>query len=236
MPASRKRLGEILVERSTIDRHQLKAALARQKKWGKKIGETLVDMGFLTEKKLAYALSDYLRVPVLDLERFPVEMNALRLVSPRFCADHTLLPIALRQIKGKERLVIVTADPSNLAVLDELKFVTGVPIALAISTLSSIRNAIKKYCTGQELPRDEITITTTVRPEDAQMEVIRQGEEEIVYFGEEDNVGVRSRPPADTPTMEDRWITLVGMLVDRQVLDTEDAARLLHGIKVGKRS
>ena len=45
-----KRIGELLVENGVISQKQLEEALVRQKtmKTGTKIGEILIDMGFLT--------------------------------------------------------------------------------------------------------------------------------------------------------------------------------------------
>jgi len=50
--AEKKKIGDLLIEQGIIDKYQLKAALNRQERWGKKLGETLVEMGFITEEVL----------------------------------------------------------------------------------------------------------------------------------------------------------------------------------------
>ena len=54
----RKMLGEMLVAAGLIKDEQLKKALEEQKKRGGKVGEVLVDLGFITEHDLATFLRE----------------------------------------------------------------------------------------------------------------------------------------------------------------------------------
>ena len=61
METKRKKLGEILIEEKVIDEMQLKAALGHQQQWGGKLGTTLIEMSFVTER----ALADELGAPAI---------------------------------------------------------------------------------------------------------------------------------------------------------------------------
>ena len=52
----RPRLGEILIRKQLINQSQLEQALARQRVTGQKLGEILVEMGFLKESVLRHFL------------------------------------------------------------------------------------------------------------------------------------------------------------------------------------
>jgi 3-deoxy-D-manno-octulosonate 8-phosphate phosphatase KdsC-like HAD superfamily phosphatase len=56
--AAKKRLGDIVVERKLITSQQLDEALAVQRANGGKLGEILVDLGFLTRVALAGVIAE----------------------------------------------------------------------------------------------------------------------------------------------------------------------------------
>ncbi len=56
--AAKRRLGDIVVERNMVTPHQLEHALSEQRTHGGKLGETLVELGYLTRVELAGAISE----------------------------------------------------------------------------------------------------------------------------------------------------------------------------------
>jgi hypothetical protein len=56
--AAKRRLGDIVVERNMVTPHQLEQALEEQRVHGGKLGETLVELGFITRVELAGAISE----------------------------------------------------------------------------------------------------------------------------------------------------------------------------------
>ena len=63
----RIRIGDLLIENKTISETQLNAALEEQKKTRRKLGRTLIDLGFIEEIQLLTLLSQQLDIPYLDL-------------------------------------------------------------------------------------------------------------------------------------------------------------------------
>src|SRR5262249_61837064 len=56
--ATRRRLGDIFVERGLIDEEQLREALLKQCETGAKLGEVLVDLGFVDRIALAGVITE----------------------------------------------------------------------------------------------------------------------------------------------------------------------------------
>ena len=56
--AAKRRLGDIVVERNMVTPQQLEQALEKQRVHGGKLGETLVELGFITRVELAGAISE----------------------------------------------------------------------------------------------------------------------------------------------------------------------------------
>jgi hypothetical protein len=56
--AAKRRLGDIVLERNMVTPHQLQQALDEQRSSGGKLGETLVELGFITRVELAGVISE----------------------------------------------------------------------------------------------------------------------------------------------------------------------------------
>ena len=100
--AAKRRLGDIFVERGLIDQAQLDEALAVQRETGAKLGEVLVDLGFITRVALAGVISeqwDDLRVTTSG--RKAAELQARHVAA----AGSSVVEVALR-----ERLEALTAE------------------------------------------------------------------------------------------------------------------------------
>jgi predicted transcriptional regulator len=100
--AAKRRLGDIFVERGIISEEQLHEALEQQRESGGKLGEVLVELGFITRVGLAGVISeqwDELRVS--QSGRKTAETEARRAASK----GSSVVEVALR-----ERLEALTAE------------------------------------------------------------------------------------------------------------------------------
>jgi hypothetical protein len=100
--AAKRRLGDIFVERGIISDEQLHEALEQQRESGGKLGEVLVELGFITRVGLAGVISeqwDELRVS--QSGRKTAETEARRAASK----GSSVVEVALR-----ERLEALTAE------------------------------------------------------------------------------------------------------------------------------
>lgn len=145
MTKPRKRLGEILIEAGMVDEYQVNAALTEQKRWGGKLGEHLVRLGYVTEDIILDILRNHLQMPTVDLLKVKIEPDVLKLVPKELVYKHQALPVGVKNIKGKDHLVIAMADPSNLDMLDELQFSTSFKILPALAGPITLDRAIRYY-------------------------------------------------------------------------------------------
>lgn len=141
--ATRIRLGELLVRAGVIDEMQLKAALAEQHRWGGRLGRILVDMSFVSEDVMVRALSKQLGVERADLSRIFVPRTIVDKVSVDFAETNALCPV--RYDEARRTLLVATADPTNVAALDELRFKTGLRIETALAGEHEIHIAIQRH-------------------------------------------------------------------------------------------
>ncbi|MDX5298556.1 MAG: MSHA biogenesis protein MshE, partial [Gammaproteobacteria bacterium] len=69
-PRKKIRIGDLLVQNNVISEAQLGTALQEQKNTGRKLGRTLIDLGFIQEDRLLDFLSRQLDIPFLQLRQF----------------------------------------------------------------------------------------------------------------------------------------------------------------------
>lgn len=112
-------IGEALLGLGKITPAQLEEALARQITQPKKpLGQTLVEMGLIEPADLQVALARKMGYPFVDVQRYPIDADALRLVPSALALRLRVLPIAL--LGGA--IVVAMADPLQFKVIDELEF------------------------------------------------------------------------------------------------------------------
>ncbi len=121
-------IAELLLQNKLITQEQLDVAIEKQKNSDKKIGEILVELGFIKEDKLLELLSHQLNIPYIDLKNFTVDPQIVRLL-PEFYARH-YRAIILK--KEGDQLLVGMADPDNLLAYEEIERVLGQKINKAL--------------------------------------------------------------------------------------------------------
>ncbi|MEZ7978352.1 MAG: hypothetical protein QMC74_01475 [Myxococcota bacterium] len=146
----RPRVGEILVSAGIIDEMQLTAALAEQSRWGKRLGVTLIKMGMVEEGHLIRALAKQLDLPVASLAGKRILPEVIALVPARLASKHGVIPLFLKDDGPNGQLYLGMEDPSDLAVLDDLCFRTGIEIRPVMVGPSELGEAIERYYHGRD--------------------------------------------------------------------------------------
>jgi type IV pilus assembly protein PilB len=134
-------LGSILLKRSLITDEQLAAVIEEQQKGGGRFGAVLGRLGIMPEDNLVNCLSKEYRVPVVDPLSAEPSPEALALVPHALAHRHEVLPLS----RFGSTLTLAIADPSNLAALDEVRFLSGCNLRVVLASPSAIEKAVHKY-------------------------------------------------------------------------------------------
>jgi MSHA biogenesis protein MshE len=133
-PPERIRLGDMLIQQSLLSEEQLKLALDEQKRTGRKLGRIFVDSGYVTEEGIAKALARQLRAEFIDLRTFQPKPELIKLIPEAQARRFRVLP--LDEQNGLLRVGF--ADPTDLAVYDEVARQARRDITLAVITESQL--------------------------------------------------------------------------------------------------
>nr|WP_212752693.1 MULTISPECIES: GspE/PulE family protein [Vibrio] len=106
----------MLVEEGIITENQVEQALATQKRSGRKLGDTLIELGFLSEQQMLSFLSQQLSLPLIDLSRANVDIDAVQILPEVHARRLRALIIG----KNGDTLRIAMSDPADLFAQESL--------------------------------------------------------------------------------------------------------------------
>ncbi|NOR21497.1 MAG: type II secretion system protein GspE, partial [Candidatus Aminicenantes bacterium] len=134
-------LAELLLREKVINKDQLKTAADYEKKNKVTIGSALVTLGHVSEEEMAQALSRQLGYPYIDLSQFEVYPDVINLIPVDIAKKHIIMPIH----RIRSFLTMAMVDPTDLDVIENVRFRTSLSIQPVIASESGINDAINKY-------------------------------------------------------------------------------------------
>lgn len=162
-------IGQILVERGSIDGRQLRAGLDWQRRRGGRLGRALVHLGLLDETALVGALGFQFGIDVVDLADRFIDRDVLRLVPPRIIEARRVLPVELLEETRRGPLLVATSDPLDMHALDEVAFASGKQVRPMLASRAQIDVAIARlighsHREALDLPPEPVEEMDLVRP------------------------------------------------------------------------
>ncbi len=179
------RLGEVLIHQGVADEQQVNEAAQKQKSFGLKIGETLLKLGFISEKELLDALHLQLEYEIIkEDELLELDSEVVKLIPEPFAVEKRV--IALR--KQDNTMVVAMTDPDNIEIHDNLQKLLGLNILPMLIGDSTLTDTLEKYYKG---------IRTSSQMEDA------VGDFEFVAVDEDENeITIDNKADADAPVVK----------------------------------
>lgn len=140
-----RRLGDLLLEKGAITRHQLEIAVAEQKRIGQPFGKILIALGFVSEEAMRDLLGEALEQETIDLGACTKNREAIERVPRAFARRYGVLPLAW-EAEGQQ-LTVAMANTLNMAVLDKLQSLLpkGVVVRPLLASESALFETIDRF-------------------------------------------------------------------------------------------
>src|ERR1700754_3235025 len=135
-----ERIGDVLFKEGLITAEQLAKALQEQKQSGTRVGYNLVKLGFVPEVELTKMLAKQHKMPAVDLSRFEVDPKIAKMIPAELAQKNLVIPLK----RDGRTLTVAMADPTNLGVLEDLKFITRYDIFPVLAGEYTLRGMIDK--------------------------------------------------------------------------------------------
>jgi type IV pilus assembly protein PilB len=179
-------LGELLIQEKLLDSEQLKSALDFHKKNDVGIGSAIISLGYLSEEEMAQALSRQLGYPYINLDQFEVYPDVISLIPVEIAKKYLIMPIH----RIRSFLTLAMVDPTDLGIIEDIRFRTGLSIQPVIASESGIMSAISKYYGSSDALRVKQIVDEIEQADDTSVNIIEEDEEdydieELVHSTEE---------------------------------------------------
>ncbi len=172
--AGSERIGDLLVKEGLITKEQLEKALQEQKTSGTRVGYTLVKLGFVPEIEVTKVLARQYKMPAVDLSKFEVDPRIVKLIPADLAVKHLVLPLK----RDGRTLTVAMADPTNMGVVDDLKFITRYDIFPVIAGEYTLKNAIEKHYESTDLQMGALLNEIEELGAETDVEVLDEAEQE----------------------------------------------------------
>lgn len=138
------RIGDVLVAAGAITEEQLQEGLAKQKETGRKFGNALVDLGFISNDMLITVLTTQLGIDYIELKGAKIEEKVIHMVPENMVTKYQAIPIEIDP-DNPNILKVAMADPMDIMAMDDIGLVTNLQVEPMLASEEGIRNAIDKY-------------------------------------------------------------------------------------------
>ncbi|HID03727.1 MAG TPA: hypothetical protein EYP18_11050, partial [Desulfobacterales bacterium] len=138
--ATRKRLGDMLIDAGLIKEEELDKALKLQVGGNRRLGYLLIKLSFITEEQLQSVLTKQLDLPIVDIQQeFSREVKH---ILPRYlCRKYNVIPLVL----GNHNILkIAMVDPSDSEAVADIEQYTDKVLQPRLASHSDIETAIRK--------------------------------------------------------------------------------------------
>ena len=166
MQPQRKLIGQILKEQGFVTESQIEEALTIQRDKGGVIGEVLRDMGHVSEDAIVTALGIQSGIETVDLAGMEIPPEVIEKVSVSIASIYRIVPVSFND----NVLTVAMAEPHNLDVLDDLRFMLSCEVKGAIASEKAVDSAIERYYATQKQEVDNIVKNLESADENPEMD------------------------------------------------------------------
>jgi type IV pilus assembly protein PilB len=139
MVSLKERLIEIFINNKLLTQEQLDEALNVQKQRGGRLSDIIIDLKYIKENELALTLSTGLGLPLIDLKRFKIDPEIVKIIPINIARHYQIIPVS----KMGEVVTLAMADPLNVFAIDHVQSLTGYKINPIISSSQDIIQTIE---------------------------------------------------------------------------------------------
>jgi hypothetical protein len=141
-----RKLGESLLKEGVITEAQLRHALEFQRTTGGDLRDILPKLGYVRENVLVQYIAREKHMHFADPETAEVDDEFMAKIPKELIEKHQIVPL-----KGEHGITLALSDPDDFAAIDEIQFLTNRPIDSALAPRASIRKAINQYYQREEV-------------------------------------------------------------------------------------
>ena len=158
-----RRIGQVLVDLGYLTEDQLWDVLEDQKQNpGEVLGQVAIRLELVTDEQVTEALAEQWGMPVVNLRETTIPPKVLELVPQTMAEIYKIMPISLKN----DTLTVAMGDPHNVSALDDLRNFLGYDVRGAVSNMQDVEESIAKQYADQEDSIEDVLNEITADDDD----------------------------------------------------------------------
>lgn len=137
---AQKKIGELLIEEGFINDEYISFALKEQESTGDRVGDILVRLGIVTDAEVATVLAKQSKKDFVDLTDFSFDKKVLETIPISFTRQYTVLPLS--NDNGIFRIAV--SDPFDIKIPELVARFTNDTINISVAANSQIKKLIER--------------------------------------------------------------------------------------------
>ena len=138
------RIGDLLVEAGAITEEELQEALAYQKENGGRIGNVIMELGFISQELLITVLTTQMGIDYIELKACKLDEDLLKQVPENLVNKYKAIPIGYDE-NNPNILRVAMVDPMDLNAIDDIGIATNTQVEPLLAMEDDVMEAIGKY-------------------------------------------------------------------------------------------
>ncbi len=177
-----KKLGEMLLNLGFLTKEQLETLLEQQRNTGEKLGELLINSKLVSEEILFAVLAKQFNIQYVSLSEYgEIPKEVLDLVPEKLVKTYNMIPIEFDH--KTKTITIAMYDPLDLSAIDNLSLMTKFNVKTVVAGKKEIYDAIDKYYTKKDTLK-EVEKQVEEKFESGDAEVVEEKEEDDIADGD----------------------------------------------------
>ncbi|MFP5354362.1 MAG: GspE/PulE family protein [Gemmatimonadota bacterium] len=168
-----ERIQDILLRDGLVTREEIERAVREGKSNNLGVAYNLIKLGVIDELEITKIMAKVSRMPAVDLSKFEVDARIIRLVPADIATKHLVLPLK----RDGRTLTVAIADPTNLGILEDLKFITRYDIFPVLAGEVTLRSVIEKQYDSGDAAMS--SLLQDIAGMDGDVEVVEDEEEDV---------------------------------------------------------
>ncbi|MGN0436786.1 MAG: GspE/PulE family protein, partial [Wujia sp.] len=138
------RIGDLLVEAGAITEEELQEAITYQKENGGKLGNVIMNLGFISQDLLITVLTTQMGIDFIELKACKLDEDILRLVPENLINKYKAVPIGFDET-NPNILRVAMVDPMDLNAIDDIGIATNTQVEPLLAMEDDVNETIGKY-------------------------------------------------------------------------------------------
>jgi type IV pilus assembly protein PilB len=151
MAKKRRHLGEILYKAGLVKKEPLIDAIKASKSNHKRLGEILIEKGLISEENLTKAIAKQFGLEYVNLSTTTISPDAGKLIPEDLVKKHNIIPMGM----DNGRLKLIVGDPSDLEMMDAVRFRLNTEPQCYLAEPTKIRSFIDESFNEAEKEEDD---------------------------------------------------------------------------------